>query len=122
MEIIRRAGALLLVNLLLQVVESVFMDDRPHVGLGLAWFLLCLAVSGYWAHRDARGPRPAREVVALWAFVAAVVAVGAAVLAALFGTGGGLGTLVENVVKMLPLAVFIVLLPATIGGLLGDRE
>jgi hypothetical protein len=121
-EIIHRAGALLLVNLVLQVVESLFMDDRPHVGLGLAWFLLCLAVSGYWAHRDARGPRAVRDVVALWAVVAAVVAVGAAVFAALFGNGAGLGTLVENVVKMLPLAVFIVLLPATIGGLLGDRD
>jgi hypothetical protein len=121
-EILRRAGALLLVNLLLQVVESLYLDDRPHVGLGLAWFLLCLVVSGFWAHRDARGPMAVRDVVVLWAVVSAVVAVGAALLAALFGDGGGLGTLVENVVKMLPLAVFIVLLPATIGGLLGDRE
>ena len=121
MGVLQRAGALLLINLALQVVERLGPDDGPNIGLGLAWFLLCLVVAGVWGRRDARGEMTVRAVVVLWSVVAVVVAVGAAVLAQAFSTVD-LGVLVSDVVTMLPLAVFIVLLPATIGGLVGDRD
>lgn len=122
MGILQRAGALLLINLVLQIVETLFFDEGPNIGLGLAWFALCLVISGLWGHRDGRGEMGVRDVVILWSVVAVVVALGAAVLAQGFADSIDLSVLASDVVTMLPLAVFIVLLPATIGGLIGDRD
>ena len=65
MGVLQRAGALLLINLALQVVERLGPDDGPNIGLGLAWFLLCLVVAGVWGRRDARGEMTVRAVVVL---------------------------------------------------------
>lgn len=118
--ILQRAGALLLVNVLLQLALR-FTDGGPTIGIGLAWFALSLAISAGWGYRDGRGTMTIRDVVILWSVVAVVVALGAALLAQLFADGIDLGVLVADIGTTMPLAVFIVLLPATIGGLIGDR-
>lgn len=112
------AGAGLLVGYLLN--QATPEGGGANIGAGLISFLVIFVLSLVWAFVDGRRWRAVGRVVLVWAAVAVIVAVAMVVEIQMHGSGVDSAVMRSDLQTVAPFLFGLVLVPATVGGVLGS--